>query len=624
MKHITRPSFIETLHEGQDTIQARHFFTSRGEEVEGKLYGMLSGLLFHTFNHRYCTSPRLRAKLIQTARQLRVCVADQRHRFDYAQKKWDIEILLQLFAAFFDTAKDTRLLFMVDGVDECQDFDNDKIISIFQTLIQECRKSTNRLHILFTSRPDPDVEPHQLPFISLQEENLSDIRTYVIGELSSRVSSNHAMQQYQAFAKEVINRADGVFLWAHLVVPRLRKSINGGENLTTLRSRLAEIPQRLEDLFRDILSRLDPLHLEETLRLIQIVALTTRPLNLDEIRHAFAFGGSCEYTNLSAWENSDKYWERGDQIRKLIQTRTGGLVEISENWSDGSTYVERTIRGVRGSEGSDPSLLLVRMLHETAKEYFIRGSGYQHLRYLINLSVSDAKRTLICPPLSSTFLPDGHNYLARLCSKYLELEDLHLSIVLRLLTEADRTLFPLAGYAIDNCLIHASAAENGDINLSQEYLLQQLFAVDRSPPSLDLYIYWAAAYHLLSWIEPLKRAGGNCDTPRLLYKSALRAAEAKGYSDFLEIFHEHAAATDRSSNLKFKKTRSASRQVNAAYSKVTVLLITFHPLEDVIHCAEEVSIVVDQIFRHIAKMIRLKLLAGCLAANSIILSYILS
>lgn len=105
-----------------------------------------------------------------------------------------------------------------------------------------------------------------------------------------------------------------------------------------MRSRLAEIVQRLEDLYQDVLSRLDPHHLEETLRFIQIVALATRPLNLDEVRHKIACGDLCQYKTPSSLESTDSCWERSDQIKKLIQTRIEGLVEINETWSDGSTF----------------------------------------------------------------------------------------------------------------------------------------------------------------------------------------------------------------------------------------------------------------------------------------------
>lgn len=601
MKNLSHsPPPLRALHGRHDaTIYARHFFTSRGDEVEGKLYGMLSRLLFYIFEQR----PNLSTKMVLEARKLRTRDTGQPDVFKPPQKNWDIDILQKMFAAFFKAEKNTRLLFLVDGVDECQDSDSDKIIIIFQKLIEECRKSSNRLHILFASRPDTDLDPHQLPYISLQEENDADIRTYVSQELSSRVSSSYDIQQYKDFAEQVIKKADGVFLWAHLVVPRLRKSIRGGDNLATLRGILAEIPQRLDDLYQDILSGLDPLRLKETLRLIQIVALGTRPLNLDEIRHAFAFGGSCQYTTLSAWESSDKCWKRGDQIGKLIQNRTGGLVEISGIWSDGPTYIDRKIRGNNGCEGCKPesntSLPVARMLHETAKEYFIRGSGYQHLRHLLRLSICDAKGALICPPLSSKFSPDGHNYLARLCSKYLGLKDLPLSHVVRLFTEADRTRFPLAGYAVDNCLIHASAAENGNFDLSQEYLLQKLIAVDHSPPSLDLFVYWAAEYHLLSWIEPLKRAGGTFDTPWLLQQSGLRAAKAKGYTDLEEIFEKPATARNQPYSSNVRTVKSMSRRVNGGYSKVEVLLISNHPLEDELHCNEEVIILFAHTFCHV-------------------------
>jgi hypothetical protein len=53
---------------------------------------------------------------------------------------------------------------------------------------------------------------------------------------------------------EILEKASGIFLWVVLVVQILNKEYDGGR-IHALRKRLWEIPTKLNELFKDILTR---------------------------------------------------------------------------------------------------------------------------------------------------------------------------------------------------------------------------------------------------------------------------------------------------------------------------------------------------------------------------------
>src|SRR5208282_67027 len=100
-----------------------------------------------------------------------------------------------------------------------------------------------------------------------------------------------------------------------------------------------------------------------------------------------------------------------------------------------------------------------RILHETAKVYFLVKDGFKDLDSLCKQLVPAADVKRIPKQLSTSFAADGHNYIARLCLKYLQLEDLPFSSLVRLLREDDCRKFQFAEYAIEYCLIHVRMGE---------------------------------------------------------------------------------------------------------------------------------------------------------------------
>ena len=82
-----------------------------------------------------------------------------------------------------------------------------------------------------------------------QDGHRDDITQYVTSKL--RIQRNKLGDEVK---REICERALGIFLWVVLVVDILNKASDRGQ-VHTLKRRLKEIPDGLDELFDDILTR---------------------------------------------------------------------------------------------------------------------------------------------------------------------------------------------------------------------------------------------------------------------------------------------------------------------------------------------------------------------------------
>jgi hypothetical protein len=65
-------------------------------------------------------------------------------------------------------------------------------------------------------------------------------------------------EEYLKFANRIVDRADGVFLWARLVVRSLLSDIAHSDSLKDLQEGLESTPKDLNGLFRKMIDGVDP------------------------------------------------------------------------------------------------------------------------------------------------------------------------------------------------------------------------------------------------------------------------------------------------------------------------------------------------------------------------------
>lgn len=65
-----------------------------------------------------------------------------------------------------------------------------------------------------------------------------------------------------ALIDEVVEKADGVFLWVEIVVKSLINGIRNWDEPEDLRKRVRLLPKKLEPLYEHLISLIEPVHLQ--------------------------------------------------------------------------------------------------------------------------------------------------------------------------------------------------------------------------------------------------------------------------------------------------------------------------------------------------------------------------
>jgi hypothetical protein len=174
----------------------------------------------------------------------------------------------------------TKFCFFVDGLDE---YDGEGI-DIIKTL-QDLIVSPN-MKICVSSRPWNAFEKafgknHNQKLL-LQEYTKDDIRLYVTGTLEGNESFlklSREDPQYKQLIEDIVERAQGVFLWVYLVVRSLLRDLTDDNDISFMYQRLDSLPVHLEDFFKQITDTIEDIYQGHTTRIFQLVVHARSPLS---------------------------------------------------------------------------------------------------------------------------------------------------------------------------------------------------------------------------------------------------------------------------------------------------------------------------------------------------------
>ncbi|KAH7146951.1 hypothetical protein B0J13DRAFT_664742 [Dactylonectria estremocensis] len=103
------------------------------------------------------------------------------------------------------------VILFIDALDECGQQSAVELIGYLKQLLRRLPPNTSQFGICFSCRYYPILELEEGSTILLDTENAQDIVTFV----QAHPSTNH---QDADVGRLIINRAQGVFMWAHLVL----------------------------------------------------------------------------------------------------------------------------------------------------------------------------------------------------------------------------------------------------------------------------------------------------------------------------------------------------------------------------------------------------------------------
>ena len=403
----------------QDTIISFFFNARGGDRLETSLEGMYRSLLHQllTAFPSLQTSPRLS--------KVALC----------AQQDWPTKTLETLFHdAVLDLEPgQNHLTCFIDALDECPEDDVRAMLKSLGSLSHAALDDGIDLHICFSSRHYPHITFERCQHLILegQEGHEQDISTYVQNELAGKGKLIENMKL------EIQRRAQGVFLWAELVVQILNKDSDRG-NVNRLRTRLEEIPDGLDDLFRDILQRgvQENSHL---VRILQWILYAQRPLTPQEMYLA-VLSGTSDSTHIKPWNNREI---EPRAVHLFILDSSKGLAEMT-----------------KVTKRREPT---VQFIHESVRDY-LRKTGFG----------------VLAPNLVEDLEGATHEYLYRCCSQWMSENVIqHLLLPEELpkakspeakhLRDVAADFFPFLGYCVTNLTYHAERAHSHGI-LRDEFI----------------------------------------------------------------------------------------------------------------------------------------------------------
>uniref|UniRef100_A0A8H7NAA2 NACHT domain-containing protein n=1 Tax=Bionectria ochroleuca TaxID=29856 RepID=A0A8H7NAA2_BIOOC len=368
-------------HYGADTLAFSFFFHGRGHELQRTPLG-----LFRSIVHQLLSRvPSALHDLIDEFEAKRKSVGEPGEKW-----QWHLQQLQAFLASSLPRILEMfPVVVFIDALDECGEQPAVELIGYLKDLILGLPPTNSRFGIFFSCRHYPIVELNSGSTILLDTENKSDITTYI----QTRLSGDYIDAEIQSI---ISKSAQGVFMWAHLVVERAD-------------------PQTLDDLYHGLIQDVE--NRSDTLRLMQWICFSRRPLKTDELQWAMAVQPDRTHKSLEECQNSEDFIA-DENVDRRIKTLSCGLAEIVPS----------------------TNAPVVQFIHQSVKDYFVE-------RGLLLLYQTG-------PP--ELFGPAAHCSLSRSCIRYLKMAVLSHSGPFR---RKDQSRFPLLHYATTSWVSHIKLGE---------------------------------------------------------------------------------------------------------------------------------------------------------------------
>ncbi|KAK2764189.1 hypothetical protein CKAH01_15795 [Colletotrichum kahawae] len=175
-----------------------------------------------------------------------------RHKRDVTD--WDTDDLKEYI---FETLRFAHRFYLIllDGLDELSDPHGgmDELLIFLDNLMQH-----DRVKLCISSRPERSFEEKFSSGRRLRMQDLvfNDILNYTV-QFLERIGLTSNVPMKEAITTEILHKAEGVFIWVHLVLQSVRNGLQQyNETWEHIHERLLELPRDLMQLYREMWFRL--------------------------------------------------------------------------------------------------------------------------------------------------------------------------------------------------------------------------------------------------------------------------------------------------------------------------------------------------------------------------------
>ncbi|GLB11572.1 hypothetical protein AtubIFM57258_008442 [Aspergillus tubingensis] len=196
----------------------------------------------------------------------------------------------QKFADILDVVLESsqgEVFLILDALDECPATGDDGRSSLLQFIVELLGKHQSKMHILATSRPEPDIRSRLERFQSVDLETGlgQDVETFVRDQVAHGRLREWGESVKKRTLEKLLDIPERRFRWADLQIKRLQ----GSKTEAAFHKTLDSIPVTLEDTYKDTLERLSPEDREAARTILIWLSFSAAPLDLKTVAAVVSF-----------------------------------------------------------------------------------------------------------------------------------------------------------------------------------------------------------------------------------------------------------------------------------------------------------------------------------------------
>jgi hypothetical protein len=323
------------------------FFHDRGSSIQKSIQGFLCEVLYQVLNQQQHLFSIVASKYRVHSEK------------ETSMVQWNAALIEDFLSSIArNTTSDVNLCLFVDALDE-HEGSHRELIALLNRLLPLTENPYFRLRLCLAGRPENVFKDafYDCPGFAIHHYTEGDIRAYTSGRLKSELGQDLTEQSLvlNELIEEVIEKAQGVFLWVRLVVDELVEGLCEGDHIEELRDLLATMPSELEDLYLRALTRSHKYstraltkHQYETYVMFQLAVCSKESQPLSRFLQASLFHTRDVPTISESLQLSEA------QMIRRVNNRSSGLLE---------TVFDSANRRV------------VQFIHQTVKDFVSNGKG---------------------------------------------------------------------------------------------------------------------------------------------------------------------------------------------------------------------------------------------------------
>ena len=354
---------------GIRVITPQFFFWNPGSHLQKSIEGLLRSLIYQILQERPDLAP-----LVASEGPLETWT-DRRLHTSFRRITQDSSLCR------------SKLCLFIDGLDEFAG-DQSSLIDLLRSIndgqdVKICVSS--RPHMIFEEAFGKSCK------LKLQDLTRADIERYTFDKIQSlsKVQSLSLRdgESISSIAWEIVERANGVFLWVSLAVKDQREGIRNDDDIEVLWERLRTLPMEIEDVYVHLLNRISKFYKAETAQILKII------LQIKSIHDIGYFGRQYSLldvalslhkeldhiVNSSADVCTTDILLQCDRTRRRLFTICSAFLEIKDfdldsNLQEHLQFYEQQMELYRSGNA------IVDFLHRSAADFFENGQGREWLR----------------------------------------------------------------------------------------------------------------------------------------------------------------------------------------------------------------------------------------------------